>query len=929
MTSEWFFPAQCTAASWSEALAQSRKHRDAPREIRLAPGVLNLAEPLCLGPEDSGLTISGGAAGDTVISGALTLSGWRRDGDNAWAADLPPDAAPRLLLIGEDAPGRSALRPRARFPREKRLLCLDHPAISWQGSHGGGWNRPPHPYELTHMTVNPADWPPELDIANAEATLFHCWDESTVRIGDFDPSSGIVTFLSPAEHPAGAFHRQTYVLWNIRAGLTEPGQWMHDRVRQKIVYRPWPDEDPEHLTASIARPESLFRLLPGADRVTLRDLALDMTNAPVGNAGLRAVNPPGAVDANGCAGLTLERLHITHAGGQGVRTFQCPGLTVANCRIGACGAGGITALESMPADIRGNTVADIGRNCFSAVAITGGGKSELCFVVDGEIPESGTVRIEDNRIDGSPYCGIVCNGGPHVIRGNRITKVMQVLNDGAAIYASRADHTIIANNAIHDLTGGGDGQKHALYLDEFSHHAVLDGNLVLDCASPAHFHRAWRCTLSNNHFIHAGELTIQANRCLELTLTGNLIASRQAIRLHSNSRLGIQVKDDNRIFSATDDVSLQNDDACQPQFFYEGGRVAMFNQPAGSNPALAWRRLAILGDSITQAGFFAAELMLHLACRFPDRDLTILNAGIAGNSAAGGRERIDADLLPMRPDAVLVCFGMNDINRDHFQTPTPSHDQRLAIEKEQENFARNLRGIIDRLRRHGITPVLLSPPAYDEYSRRDVPNAPFANSFGLAKIRDLVDELAREYHLLFADPHLALSRLYHRHPELAIAGDRIHPDERGHRVMAAAIAAALFPEPPEPRGGLPFPEDDIARAIDPYCSLAALRRTGAAAHDAADATPLRLAAETWRAAEVMTRRHRQAELILASRSTGTTRDHDKIIDDFLAGVAPRHQPYYSALMADFRANRDRRDDIFQAAENARQDFFRARRQLRP
>ena len=174
-----------------------------------------------------------------------------------------------------------------------------------------------------------------------------------------------------------------------------------------------------------------------------------------------------------------------------------------------------------------------------------------------------------------------------------------------------------------------------------------------------------------------------------------------------------------------------------------------------------------------------------------------------------------------------------------------------------------------------------------------------------------------------------MSRLYHRHPELAIAGDRIHPDERGHRVMAAAIAAALFPEPPEPRGGLPFPEDDIARAIDPYCSLAALRRTGAAAHDAADATPLRLAVETWRAAEVMTRRHRQAELILASRSTGANRDHDKIIDDFLAGVAPRHQPYYSALMADFRANRDRRDDIFQAAENARQDFFRARRQLRP
>ncbi|MDD4098972.1 MAG: right-handed parallel beta-helix repeat-containing protein, partial [Lentisphaeria bacterium] len=634
MPAPLLFPAQCTAASWASALADSRKHPGREREIRLAPGTLHLDQPICLGPEDQGLTISGsgsgggsggggesggsGSGGGTVISGAFPLTDWRPDGDGALAADLPDQTAPRLLLIGDDTKARPLLRPRARFPRQGWLTCLDHPAIAWQGSHGGGWNRPPHPYELTHMTINPDDWPQSVLPANAEVTLFHCWDESTIQVGAIDWSTGVVAFLTPTEHPAGAFGRNAYVLWNIREGLTDPGQWMHDRTRQKVVYRPFPDEDPDRLAARIARPESLFRLLPGADQVTLRDLGLTMTNAPAGSAGLRAVKPPGAVDACQCAGLTLTRLTITHAAGQGIRTCQCPGLAISQCRISNCGAGGITALESLPADIHDNDVTDVGKTCFSAVAITGGGKSELGFVQDGCVPENGVARIEGNRIEGAPYCGIVCNGGPHLVRNNRLTRVMQTLHDGAAIYASRAEHTVIAGNVIHDIVDD-TNQKHALYFDEYSHHAVLDANLVLDCTSPVHAHRAWRCTISNNHFINTGPLHIDANACQNLTLTGNLIASRQDISLRSNAPQGLILKDDNRLFSASDAISCQNNHDCQPHFFYENDRVAMVQMPETGNPARRWRRLAVFGDSITQTGAFAAELMLHLACRFPEQ----------------------------------------------------------------------------------------------------------------------------------------------------------------------------------------------------------------------------------------------------------------------------------------------------------------------
>ncbi|MDD4099290.1 MAG: GDSL-type esterase/lipase family protein, partial [Lentisphaeria bacterium] len=401
----------------------------------------------------------------------------------------------------------------------------------------------------------------------------------------------------------------------------------------------------------------------------------------------------------------------------------------------------------------------------------------------------------------------------------------------------------------------------------------------------------------------------------------------------SNAPQGLILKDDNRLFSASDAISCQNNHDCQPHFFYENDRVAMVQMPETGNPARRWRRLAVFGDSITQAGSFAAELMLHLACRFPEQNTAVLNAGIAGNSAAAGLERLDSDLLPMQPDAVLVCFGMNDINRNLFLTPTPDRQQRQAIEQAMQAFNRNLRNIVNRLQQHGITPILLSPPAYDEYRPAgDDPGAPWANSMGLARLRDIACTLASEHRLYFADLHLALSRLYHRHPELAIAPDRVHPDERGHRVIAAVLAAALFPEPPEPRGGLPFPEDDTARAINPWFNLAALRRTGAAALDHRDTRPLRQAAMKYRDADAKTRTFRQAELILAAANAGQLprrrTDEKAVISKFLATITPRHQGYYNAVLADFQANRHQRKAIFRAADNARQDFFMTLRHLR-
>ncbi len=89
--------------------------------------------------------------------------------------------------------------------------------------------------------------------------------------------------------------------------------------------------------------------------------------------------------------------------------------------------------------------------------------------------------------------------------------------------------------------------------------------------------------------------------------------------------------------------------------------------------------IAFLGDSVTQgcfdvylrndggvATFFEEENAYHqrlakfLRVLFPSVPVTVINAGISGDSAAGGLARLSRDILPFSPDLTVVSFGLND-----------------------------------------------------------------------------------------------------------------------------------------------------------------------------------------------------------------------------------------------------------------------------
>ncbi|MEC7588146.1 MAG: GDSL-type esterase/lipase family protein, partial [Pseudomonadota bacterium] len=83
-------------------------------------------------------------------------------------------------------------------------------------------------------------------------------------------------------------------------------------------------------------------------------------------------------------------------------------------------------------------------------------------------------------------------------------------------------------------------------------------------------------------------------------------------------------------------------------------------------PALADTRLLVLGDSLV-AGYglppgqsFPAQLERDL--KASGRDVTVINAGVSGDTTAGGLARLDWSLAD-NPQAVIIVLGGNDMLR--------------------------------------------------------------------------------------------------------------------------------------------------------------------------------------------------------------------------------------------------------------------------
>ena len=156
-------------------------------------------------------------------------------------------------------------------------------------------------------------------------------------------------------------------------------------------------------------------------------------------------------------------------------------------------------------------------------------------------------------------------------------------------------------------------------------------------------------------------------------------------------------------------------------------------------------RVVFVGNSITHGGHYHSFIWLYYMTRFPDKPITIMNAGIGGESAWDMKDRLDYDVFNRKPTYVTLTFGMNDTGYDIYMKDD-------AKELSEQRIAKSLE-------------------SYREIEERLLAKNKIKNGWGFVDFNQPMREISRKEQE--ADSTFTFCRI-----------DRIHPDNDGQMVMA-------------------------------------------------------------------------------------------------------------------------------------------------
>jgi len=515
-------------ATLEAACAAARKMgTKLPRKIVIETGQYFLNKPLVLTDKDTGLTIEAAAGAKVCLYGGRKIAGWKKDGGKLYSAALPDVKQRKWDFRAFVVNGRFCRR--ARLPEKGFFTHQSTFNVPWMTSTGGGWKRKPTNEELTRLKYRPEDLGGWMDINNAELTVYHMWDESMVGLAIMDSKSHTLTFANPSGHPPGAFGVKKYVVWNVRKGMTKPGQWYLDRTAGKVVYWPLPGEDMTKAIVFAPTIESIIKIqgtkAKPTKNITIRGLTLSVTTTPMKAGGFGAGRFDGAASIVSGQNCRLLDLEIFNVGGQGIKVSGS-NLRIERCyvhHIGACGIrfGGTGSV------VTNNHIHDVGLTYPSAIGLQGGGKDN---------------EVSHNEIHNTPYTAINWGGEKNRIENNLIYRAMLELHDGGGIYCFAGKGLVLRGNFIRDIPDTGGYGSSAYYLDERSENCIVEGNLSLRVARPSHNHMAKNNTIRNNVFVCDENARFTFPRSSDFVFERNIVYAKGKI-LFDNTNAITKFKD--------------------------------------------------------------------------------------------------------------------------------------------------------------------------------------------------------------------------------------------------------------------------------------------------------------------------------------------------------------------------------------------------
>lgn len=239
--------------------------------------------------------------------------------------------------------------------------------------------------------------------------------------------------------------------------------------------------------------------------------------------------------------------------------------------------------------------------------------------------------------------------------------------------------------------------------------------------------------------------------------------------------------------------------------------------------------LGYLGGSITQGSLASAPEFTYAARttawwqrRFPQANISMINAGIGGTSSHFGAARAARDLLAHHPDGVIVDFSVNDETNDYFPQAVSS----------AEFFQETYEGVVRQLLAAPGAPavLLLNNVYYDTGKSAQALHNAVGDHYALphVSVRDTIWQQLR-------------AGQYTREQ---LTPDGLHPNDFGHGLLAEELArffaqaeAAMPAALPEASAQAPLPAPLTPNAYESARLLTSRTAPDAAALDGFCADP--------------------------------------------------------------------------------------------
>jgi len=553
-------------ATLPAALQAARTARQAGKAkdgvtIFVRGGVYELAEPIKLTPDDSGvsarkpLIIAAYRDEKPILSGGRRITGWHQvEGrPGLWQAEVPAVREGRWYFRQFFVNGQR--RQRSRTPNDGYFR------IQGQSPQD----------QPVRLHFRPGDIKKEwADDGDVEVVALLAWADLRMQIRAVDEANHVAT-LAGNPRTSNKEDNAQYYIENAPDGLDQPGEWYLNRKTGVVTYWAQAGEDLAKAEVIAPRLEDLlliqgdFAAKRAVQQVVLRGLTFSYTDWTLGPSGYAdtqaAIAAHGDVRAEGATDCVVADCVFTRLAGYAIELGRgCQRVRLVGNEMFDLGAGGVRlgepAKRSEPFE-----------QCHSHV-VTDNHIHHLGIVyppaVGVFILQSGNNRIAHNHIHDLFYTAISVgwNWGyqetpcrDNIVEFNHLHDIGKyLLSDMGAVYTLGIQKgTVIRNNLVHDVysfTYGGWG----LYTDEGSTDIVLENNVVYRTKSAGfHQHYGRENIVRNNVFAFGKENQLMRSReegHVSFTFTNNIVYFDSGNLLGSNWKNDRFVMDYNLYFDA-------------------------------------------------------------------------------------------------------------------------------------------------------------------------------------------------------------------------------------------------------------------------------------------------------------------------------------------------------------------------------------------